>query len=137
MIHVNRLLRQREEIYADILDCEERIHQALGKKYPLSRPPELPSIFRAPSKAKKKRTKTRQIRKLNPAKENAYRITFIMNEEANIDLVRDVRLVRRLLTFNIPFFTLVKIETVRIFSTEQIEAIELLYYNRNMLETTN
>lgn len=135
MIHVNRLLRQREEIYTEILDCEEKIYIALGQRYQLSNPPELPSIFRAPKKITKRRKQTRPVRKLNTTNENGYRITFISNDEIKTDLIRDVRLIRRLITFEIPFFRLVKVETVMISGHNKVESVELLHYDRKLLET--
>jgi len=129
MIQVNRLLRQREEIYADILESEEKIQEALGGHYPMPKPREVPSIFRSPKKSKKKRAKAKQIRKLKSAVENAFRITFVLNEEERQDYVRDVRLVRRLQSFNIPFFTLKKVETVKISSNECVDVIDIVYIN--------
>lgn len=126
-IQVNRLLRQREEIYADIFNCEEEIFEVLGQRLPIAPPPELPSIFRTTKKAKKKRIKAKQVRKLKPQFENAYKLTFINGEEEKVDFVRDVRLVRRLMTFDIPFFQLNKIETVIISGNNDSETVEIIY----------
>lgn len=128
-IQINRLLRKREEIYADIFSYEEQIFEALGQRLPIAPPPELPSIFRAPKKAKKKNVKGKQIRKLKPQFENAYKLTFINEDEEKVDYVRDVRLVRRLMTFEIPFFQLIKIETVIISGNNNAETIEILHDN--------
>lgn len=128
MIQINRLLRQREEIYADILDTEEKIKEALGGgNYPLPKPPEVPSIFRSPKTSKKKRSRVTQIRKLKASEENAFRITFELNDEVRQDYVRDVRLVRRLQGFSIPFFKLKKVETVKITSNEYADVIDIVY----------
>ena len=136
MIQINRLLRQREEIYADILESEEKIQDALdGGSYPLPKPPEVPSIFRSAKKSSKKRIKVKQIRKLKRTEENAYKITFMLNHEPHSDFIRDVRLVRRLQTFSIPFFELLKVETVQIKSNTEVQTVDLLYIKSNQLES--
>ncbi len=127
LIKISRLLRLREEIYEDIKDSEEAIIEATMGKFKIPLPPaDLPSVFRY-RKAKATKVKKAVIRKLDDIHENAFRVVFELDGEQMMDFVRDVRLVRRLLNFDIPAFKMCRIDTVYIVNKCEFAVVETIY----------
>ncbi len=134
-IEVIDLLHQREAEFIRVWECEQKIREILPD-FPLPDPPDLPSRHKKVKPAAKKTPQTEAppasqasaaIRRLVPGEENAYRLTFLYNNELQTSFQMDRELVRMLVNVKTTDFSIVSVETVLFQDSEHWKTIETLY----------
>jgi hypothetical protein len=116
LIRITDLLREREELFVRIHDCESTIERILGQPYPGLRPLPLPSLTKrkkpGASKTGEKRPTT--LRKLRNGEEEIYIVSYEQNGNIAQSVQRETALLQLLLDSPPPEFQIRKIETARI-----------------------
>lgn len=88
---IERLLLQREALYAHIHHLETRIHEVLGSAYPLPPPPDSVARHRPPKKTPAKRSRPSKPWNLRPLSEHEvawelrYRSGGAVHKERHVD----------------------------------------------------
>ena len=134
-IEVIDLLHQREAEFIRVWECEQKIREILPD-FPFPDPPDLPSRHKRVKPSAKKTPPpdaspasqtSAAIRRLVPGEENAYRLTFLYNNELQTSFQMDRELVRMLVNVKTTDFSIVSVETVLFQDTEHWKTIETLY----------
>lgn len=136
------LLRQREEAFVKVWQCETDICQLLGlSSYPFEGAPVLPSRIRGKRTAKASAVRRRQVssgdegvelksypavRKLFQG-EDCYRVVYEHGGMREASFQTDGELLRRLFALNDEDFRLLSIETVRFGGLEDWERLALIW----------
>lgn len=131
------LLRRREAEFVTVWKCEQEVRRVLGiQDFPFSPPPELPSRRKIsrPSVKKHGGESTeeishgrKEIRKLRPDTETAYRIEYINGGVTENSYQVDRDLVMTLLAVSGGDFRVVKVETVFFKGVEDWKSVEVLW----------
>lgn len=121
------MLMKREEAFVRIMEYERRVSDILGCAYPFPKPPELPSIRKKSSSAKKKfnELKLRNLR----ADEHAYRIRYLFKGQQRVTLQNNPTLIRDLAAIDVFGFTILSIETVAVNDDNTCNPIDLIWKN--------
>jgi hypothetical protein len=120
------LLQQREAVLVRIWDYESRVCRLLGKPFAFPDPPPLPSRLKRLALKDGAAQKT-TLRRLKKPRENAYRIRYRLDGQLASTLQVDVELCRELLKTQVPGFSVVSVETVKLRNTMDYEAVAVLY----------
>lgn len=140
------LLRQREADFVVVWKCEQKIKDLLGDvDFPFPAPGDLPSRRRrdarkAPTREKRPvpepppepagtagKTEFPEIRKLESARENAYRLVFLRHGLKDSSFQTDFELIKALAGLNCPEFKLLSLETVYFTDLDNWQVIETLW----------
>lgn len=130
-IQINQLLMEREDRLVELFDLERQIHSALGEPYPLAPPDGLPSRQKRKKPRRKATAKTAplRLRKLNPEKEAAYRITYLENGTEKTELHTDPKPLALLANTALPDLVIQRIETVQLTESGIWETVETLQHS--------
>lgn len=131
------LLRQREEAFLRICDCERQVQVILGQPYPFPPPPPLPSCRRRlPGKAGVPVGGTglaasgpvrARLRRLQKGRENAYRVRYYGDGRAVESYQNDPDFLLRLLEIREPEFRVLRIEAGVLLAPDRFEVVEKLW----------
>ena len=143
------LLRQREAEFVVVWQCEQKIRHLLGDAdYPFQIPDDLPSWRSSkPSTRKAAVSKqplarpttpflpagdlasqpVRECRKLDPTRENAYRLVFLRNGVKDSSFQTDSELNNILSGLNCPDFKLLSLETVFFTDLDDWQVVDTLW----------
>ncbi|MGL4854627.1 MAG: hypothetical protein ACRC37_05180 [Lentisphaeria bacterium] len=110
---INRLLQLREQIYERIKDTEENILEVAGFNFPLPAPPIMPSCKRS-VKLKINRVSNTSVKipALKKSVGNAYQFTYILDGKKSIDLIKDIRVVKKMLALSMSNFVFLRLDSV-------------------------
>jgi hypothetical protein len=115
-IQINQLLMEREDRLVELFDLERQITAILGQPYPLAPPADLPSLQKRKKARKQPATRTTariRLRKLDPDRETAYRITYLENSTEKIEIHFDARPLALLINTPLPNLEVLRVETVQ------------------------
>ncbi|NLF16436.1 MAG: hypothetical protein GX595_04160 [Lentisphaerae bacterium] len=126
-----RLLRQREEAFVTVWECEERVRRRLGgAEWPWPAPPALPSRQRhrggPPSTRRPPAAAESVVRRLRPG-EDAFRLTGSCRGQAGATLTADPAVARALLAAAVPSWAVSRLETVRLDAAGTAVVVECLW----------
>lgn len=129
------LLRQREQEFVRVWECEKLILAILGQPYPFPSPPPLPSLRRQPptkagggaSPVGSVTPGVPRLRRLQKGRENAYRVHCRCDDRTVISLQVDTEFLMRLLDVREPEFNVVKVEAGLLLPDGAFEVTEMLW----------
>ncbi len=125
-----RLLRQREEAFVVVWECEERVRRRLGgAEWPWPAPPALPSRQRhrgRPASPRPPASAEIGVRRLRPG-EDAFRLTGSCRGQTGATLTADPAVARALLAAAVPSWTVQRLETVRLDAAGSAVVVECLW----------
>ena len=131
--HVTDLLRQREQQFVRIWECESTINSIVGEDYAFPTPPELQSrratepVPRHDGGRKKRKSTRRLLRGLRDGIENAYRITFEVSGTEHVSFQDDVAFLRRIMRLQAPEVAVRRVESIAFRSLQDFSVVETLW----------
>lgn len=133
--NLTELLRQREECFVTVWECEQKLKEILPE-FPLPPPPDLPS------RRKRQAPKAKQIipeqetpitkacvklRELQKPSENAYHLIFEYNGERQDSFQTDTSLANAMANMKTDDFKLIAVETVNFISQDNWNKLEEIW----------
>lgn len=130
LIPINALLIEREDQWVHVETIERQINEILGQPYPFKIDVDLPSRQRRKKPKRKVASKASaaiRLRKLDPATESAYRISYIQQNEEHTEIHFENKPLMLLLNTPLQHLHVICIETIRATENQEWESVEQLY----------
>ena len=128
-ILINDLLKEREELFAVIYECEKVIENILGQPHPDLPMYPLPSRCKPKKKRKSKAqaNKNKPLRRLKKPEENAFALTVVTPEETLYLYQRDHRVIQAMINMALPDYKIMKVETVKFDKNGDVNVVATIY----------